>query len=43
MILTILLGVGSEDYYFVGAGSATGFPEVYYGYSGTNSVGYYGF
>jgi len=35
------VGVGSEDYYFVGAGSGTGFPEVYYGYSGTNSVGYY--
>ena len=35
------VGVGSEDYYFVGAGSGTGFPEVYYGYSGTNSVGYH--
>ena len=35
------VGVGSEDYYFVGAGSGTGFPEIYYGYSGTNSVGYH--
>ena len=35
------VGVGSEDYYFVGAGNGTGFPEIYYGYSGTNSVGYH--
>jgi len=35
------VGVGSEDYYFVGAGSGTGWPEIYYGYSGTNSVGYH--
>jgi hypothetical protein len=35
------VGVGSEEYYFVGAGSGTGFPEIYYGYSGTNSVGFY--
>ena len=35
------VGVGSEDHYFIGAGSGTGFPEVYYGYSGTNSVGYH--
>jgi len=35
------VGVGSEDYYFIGAGNGTGFPEIYYGYSGTNSVGLY--
>ena len=35
------VGVGSEEYYFVGAGNGTGFPEIYYGYSGTNSVGFY--
>ena len=35
------VGVGSEEYYFIGAGNGTGFPEIYYGYSGTNSVGFY--
>jgi hypothetical protein len=36
------VGVGSEEYYFIGAGNGTGFPEIYYGYTGTNSVGYHG-
>ena len=37
----LFIGAGSEDYNFVGAGSGTGFPEIYYGYTGTNSVGYH--
>jgi len=36
------VGVGSEEYYFIGAGNGAGFPEIYYGYTGTNSVGYHG-
>jgi len=37
----LFIGAGSEDFNFVGAGSGTGFPEIYYGYTGTNSVGYH--
>jgi hypothetical protein len=37
----LFIGAGSEDYNFVGAGAGTGFPEIYYGYTGTNSVGYH--
>jgi len=37
----LFVGAGSEDYNFVGAGNGAGFPEIYYGYTGTNSVGYH--
>ena len=37
----LFIGAGSEDYNFVGAGNGTGFPEIYYGYTSTNSVGYH--
>ncbi len=37
----LFIGAGSENHNFVGAGSGTGFPEIYYGYTGTDSVGYH--